>query len=63
LNKDVQIALDDYGTAHRVRRDLYSNIKDGLEARKKAILSYLASFPGLKKSNHYIEFNDAMKGI
>jgi hypothetical protein len=63
LNKDVQNALDDYGTANRARKDLYTNIKTGLESRKKAILSYLASFPGLKKSNHYIEFNDALKGI
>jgi hypothetical protein len=60
-NQNVQSALDDYGVANRARLKLYK-AKDGLEKRRSAILKYLASFPGLTKSDHYIEYNQAIKG-
>ena len=60
-NEAVQTALDNYGTANRIRAKLYKE-KDGLEKRRSAILKYLSSFPGLTKSTHYIEFNQAIKG-
>jgi len=60
-NQNVQEALDNYGTANRLRNKLYKE-KDGLEKRRSAILKYLSSFPGLTKSSHYIEFNQAIKG-
>lgn len=61
-NKDTQKALDNYGISNRARLKLYEGTS-GLEERRSAVLNYLASFPGLKKSNHYIEFNDALKGV
>jgi len=60
-NQNVQEALDNYGTANRLRNRLFKQ-KDGLEKRRSAILKYLSSFPGLTRSSHYIEFNQAIKG-
>ncbi|MEP7167768.1 MAG: hypothetical protein ABI855_00200 [Bacteroidota bacterium] len=60
-NGNVQSALEDYGEANRARLALYKGAQ-GLEKRRTAILNYLASFPGLKKSDHYIEYNQAIKG-
>ncbi len=59
-NKAVQEALDDYGTANRARLALYAG-KDGLQQRRTAILGYLSSFAGMKKSNHYKDYNAATK--
>lgn len=61
-NGNVQSALESYGEANRARLALYKG-PQGLEKRRSAILNYLASFAGLKKSNHYKEFNDAIKGV
>jgi len=60
-NENVQKAMEDYGVANKARLKLYEGI-DGLKKRRSAILSYLASFPGLKKSDHYREYNQAIKG-
>jgi hypothetical protein len=60
-NENVQDALQDYGVANRARLKLYKG-KDGLEKRRSAVLKYLSSFPGLTKSDHYIEYNQAIKG-
>ncbi|HLG34781.1 MAG TPA: hypothetical protein VI757_07880 [Bacteroidia bacterium] len=60
-NGNVQSALQDYGEFNRARLALYKG-PQGLEKRRIAILHYLASFPGLKKSNHYIEYYQAIKG-
>jgi hypothetical protein len=62
-NEDVQKALEKYGKSNRVRKALYDNSVDGMKVRETAILSYLASFPKLKKSEHYIEFRDALRGL
>lgn len=60
-NGNVQSALEDYGEANKARLKLYTGAQ-GLEKRRSAVLSYLASFPGLKKSDHYREYNQAIKG-
>lgn len=60
-NGNVQGALEDYGVANKARLKLYKG-PQGLEKRRSAILNYLASFPGLKKSDHYREYNQAIKG-
>lgn len=60
-NGNVQSALEVYGEANKARKKLYDG-PQGLEKRRSAILNYLASFPGLKKSNHYREYNQAIKG-
>lgn len=62
LNKDVALRLNPYGEANRARKTLYDG-PDGMKKRITLIKSYLASFPGGKKSNHYIEFNQAIKGV
>ena len=60
-NQKVQQALEAYGESNRARLELYKGTR-GIANRRSAILKYLGSFPGLKKSNHYIEFNQAIKG-
>jgi hypothetical protein len=60
-NGNVQVALEAYGVANKVRLKFYKGAQ-GLEKRRSAILNYLASFPGLKKSDHYREFDQAIKG-
>ena len=60
-NANVQTALENYGEANRARLKLYQG-PQGLEKRRSAILKYLSSFPGLTKSDHYIEYNQAIKG-
>jgi len=60
-NGNVQSALEDYGEANKARFKLYKGLQ-GLEKRRSAILKYLGSFPGLKKSDHYVEYNQAIKG-
>lgn len=60
-NGNVQDALQDYGVANRARLKFYKG-PQGLEKRRSAILKYLSSFPGLTKSDHYIEYNQAIKG-
>ena len=60
-NGNVQSALEDYGEANKARYNLYKGA-DGLEKRRSAILKYLGSFPGLKNSDHYREYNQAIKG-
>ncbi len=60
-NGNVQLALEAYGEANKARSVIYKGAT-GMEKRTRAILNYLASFSGLKKSNHYREFNQAIKG-
>lgn len=60
-NANVQSALDDYGNANRARLKFYKGAQ-GLEKRRSAILKYLSSFAGLTRSDHYIEYNQAIKG-
>jgi len=60
-NGNVQTALQSYGEANKARLALYKGTL-GLEKRRSAILKYLSSFPGLTKSNHYREYNQAIKG-
>lgn len=60
-NGNVQSALESYGEANRARLKIYKG-PQGLEKRRSAILKYLSSFSGLTKSDHYIEFNQAIKG-
>ncbi|MBC8046831.1 MAG: hypothetical protein H7Y00_08550 [Fimbriimonadaceae bacterium] len=61
-NTEVQKKAEAYGISNRNRRKLFEGV-DGLKKRRTAIKSYLASFPGLKKSAHYIEYNDAINGV
>jgi len=60
-NVAVITTLDDYGNAVRGRRKLY-DADNGMADRVTMIKSYLASFPGKRKSNQYIEYNRAIKG-
>jgi len=60
-NANVQTALESYGEANRARLKLYKG-PQGLEKRRSAILKYLSSFAGLTKCEHYIEYNQAIKG-
>ena len=60
-NGSVASAMEAYGTANRDRKNLYDG-KDGMSDRISMIKSYLASFPGKKKSNNYIEYTQALKG-
>lgn len=60
-NKAVTTATDDYGTATRKRKELY-NGTEGLQDRIRLTKSYLASFKGGKKSDHFIEYSQAIKG-
>jgi hypothetical protein len=62
LNKDVAKNLDPYGEANRARKSVYDG-NDGMNKRITLIKSYLASFSGGKRSNHYIEFSQAIKGV
>lgn len=60
-NGNVQSAMEDYGESNKARLKLYMG-PQGLEKRRISILNYLASFPGLKKSDHYREYYQAIKG-
>ena len=60
-NADVTTAMDIYGTANRERKALYDST-NGMATRIRLIKSYLGSFMGGKKSEHYIEFSQAIKG-
>ena len=57
----VSFAMDAYGKANRLRKDLY-DAENGMTKRIAMIKRYLGSFPEGKKSNHYIEFSQAIKG-
>ncbi len=60
-NAAVATAMDAYGTGNRTRKKLY----DGTGSMTKRITltkSYLASFSGGKKSEHFIEYSQAIKG-
>ena len=60
-NKTVTEALEPFGNANRARRKLYDG-DDGMKERIQSIKGYLASFQGGKKSDHYIEYSQALKG-
>jgi hypothetical protein len=60
-NKAVTEALDAYGKANRARKNLYIGTS-GIGTQTKGIKGYLTSFEGGKKSDHYIEFTQAIKG-
>ena len=61
LNQQTAAALDAYGIANRNRKKLYDGTS-GMEERTRLIRNYTASFPGGKKSEHFIEFTQAIKG-
>jgi uncharacterized protein YqgV (UPF0045/DUF77 family) len=60
-NKAVTEAADAYGKANRARKKLYTG-PDGISTQTVAVKGYLTSFDGGKKSDHYIEYNQAIKG-
>lgn len=60
-NAAVTTTMDAYGTANRDRKKLYDS-SDGIQDRIRLTKSYLASFSGGKKSEHYIEYSQAIKG-
>lgn len=60
-NAEVTTAMDAYGEANRARKELYDGA-GGMSKRIALIKSYLASFSGGKKSGHFIEFSQAIKG-
>ncbi len=60
-NAAVASELEDYGTGNRDRKSLYDG-DNGMADRIAMIKNYLASFPGKKKSNQYIEYSQAIKG-
>lgn len=60
-NGDVTAAMETYGDANRIRKDLYDH-QDGMQDRIRLTKSYLGSFSGGKKSSHYIEYSQALKG-
>jgi hypothetical protein len=61
-NKAVTDAEKAYGDANRARKKLYDGTT-GMDKQISGIKGVLASFPGGKKSNEYIEFSDAIKGV
>ena len=60
-NTVVANALKAYGNSNRTRKELYDGDNE-MADRITMIKSYLASFPGKKKSNNYIEYTQALKG-
>lgn len=62
LNKDIAVALKDYGDAVTAREDLYEGA-EGLDNRISMIKSYLASFTGGKTGQKYVEYTQAMEGV
>jgi hypothetical protein len=61
-NKEVTDAEKAYGDANRARKKLYDG-PTGMDKQISGIKGVLASFPGGKKSDAYIEFSDAIKGV
>ena len=61
-NKAVTEAEKAYGDANRARKKLYDGTS-GMDKQISGIKGVLASFPGGKKSNEYIEYSDAIKGV
>ena len=61
-NAQVSDTLEDYGDANRARKLLYDGL-NGMADRITMIKNYLASFPLKKKSSHFIEFSQAIKGV
>ena len=60
-NATVAAELKTYGNSNRDRKELYDG-DNGMAERISMIKSYLASFPGKKKSDDYIEYSQAIKG-
>jgi len=60
-NNEVTTAMDIYGKTNSTRKDLYDG-QEGMSDRIRLTKSYLASFSGGKKSTHYIEYSQALKG-
>lgn len=60
-NTAVTLALEAYGTANRARKVIFDG-NSGMAALTVNIKGYLTSFSGGKKSSHYIEFAQAIKG-
>jgi len=61
FNSQVATAMSNYGEANQDRRKLYDG-NDGMVERIRLIKLYLATFPLGKKSSHFIEFSQAIKG-
>lgn len=61
LNKDIAVALKDYGDAVNEREQLYDG-PEGLDNRVSMIKSYLASFTGGKQGQKYVEYSQAIIG-
>ena len=60
-NTAVTQALEAFGTANRARKEIFDGT-GGMQELTISIKGYLTSFSGGKKSNHYIEFAQAIKG-
>ena len=60
-NATVAAEMKTYGNSNRDRRELYDG-DNQMADRIAMIKSYLASFPGKKKSDNYIEYSQAIKG-
>lgn len=62
LGISIQAAEAAYGTANRIRKDLYDDVKTGMTKRIEAIKNYLSTYPNGKQNTLYIEFTQAIKG-
>lgn len=60
-NVQVADAMKNYGEATQDRKKLYDG-KNGMVERIRFIKNYLAGFPDGKKSSHFIEYGQALKG-
>ena len=58
LNSTISVLNDNYKIAISERKEIYKSMNE----RIGMIKSYLASFDGGKKSEHFIEFSQAIKG-
>lgn len=62
LNKDIAVDLKNYGDAVNDRIELYEGA-EGLDNRMSMIKSYLASFPGGKTGQKYVEYTQSIEGV
>ncbi len=60
-NNEVTTTMDIYGKTNSTRKELYDG-QDGMQDRIRLTKSYLGSFSGGKKSSHYVEYSQAIKG-
>lgn len=60
-NDEVTAARETYSNANSKRRKLYDG-DEGMQDRIRLTKNYLGSFSGGKKSDHFIEYSQALKG-